>query len=513
MGVHGLLPFLRKSCPQAIRPLKRRFKDISGSRVVIDGTLITQRLHFAPAPHPYRHVLGWYRICQELSKGKIQPWVVFDGRKRHIAKAREVQRRRADQNQLFNRSQVESERVKRLEFVNSFLEKLRELPHGKAEEISKVFPSLQIVSEDAKFKKAYDTLSSQASSTALEQVSQLEPGVSRAYIPTLQPLDATTESVDALSTTLYNVFENFRTSVTLLASRMFASVPPAAQKDPEASTEQDWMLTKAQSQLSVMERDLWFQMSSLSLDAVHQDPDHFKDIVARSSLLLDKSCKMSVSFKRRCNLPNTDTYNESKDIIRAMGVPIIDAPLETEGEGLASSIVLHGDADFVVSEDTDVLVYGAPLLRNLTSMHEPLEIICSQTIRQCLELDPVSFLDFALLLGTDFTQRIKNVGPARALQFVKRYGSIENAIQAEPKYPPRIPPREYLAEVNDARDLFKNLPHSPNLRLIEQPGRSDSAIAEVMTRYRLGRHLMKSPHWAYEDALAGNFFNDNPIAI
>ena len=55
-----------------------------------DGTLITQRLHFANMPWDRRHVLGWYKIIQELKDSGVQAICVFDGQERNTAKAREV---------------------------------------------------------------------------------------------------------------------------------------------------------------------------------------------------------------------------------------------------------------------------------------------------------------------------------------------------------------------------------------------------------------------------------------
>lgn len=55
-----------------------------------DGTLITQRLHFSPTPHRYRHVLGWYRIIKELTECDVRAICVFDGKERSLAKQLEV---------------------------------------------------------------------------------------------------------------------------------------------------------------------------------------------------------------------------------------------------------------------------------------------------------------------------------------------------------------------------------------------------------------------------------------
>lgn len=159
-----------------------------------------------------------------------------------------------------------------------------------------------------------------------------------------------------------------------------------------------------------------------------------------------------------------------------------------------------------------MLVYGAPLLRGL-SASDPLEFVCAETIQRSLGLDYRSYLDFILLLGTDFSQRIKNVGPHRALQFIKEYGTIERILASEPKYVPKPSLAEYLDEIDTARALFSRPPPSPYLPSLEdRPGRDDLAVTEVLTRYELGWYAMKSEHYLPESLLGDSFFNDNPYA-
>jgi len=119
--------------------------------------------------------------------------------------------------------------------------------------------------------------------------------------------------------------------------------------------------------------------------------------------------------------------------------------------------VLSGCADYVASEDTvrfqlpffffffftrgflldrpthinskpsqDVLIYGAPLLRNITNRDKPCWLISGSEVGSALSLDPPALIDFALLLGTDFAPRIRNIGPHRALQYIHKYGTIES---------------------------------------------------------------------------------------
>ena len=63
--------------------------------------------------------------------------------------------------------------------------------------------------------------------------------------------------------------------------------------------------------------------------------------------------------------PSSSTYERVRQLLKAAGVPtfIVDQDPVHEGEALASAIVLRGYADYVLSEDTDVLIYGAKMIR------------------------------------------------------------------------------------------------------------------------------------------------------
>jgi flap endonuclease-1 len=161
----------------------------------------------------------------------------------------------------------------------------------------------------------------------------------------------------------------------------------------------------------------------------------------------------------------------------------------------------------------DVLVYETPLIRNLTNRQGPLVVISGADIREVLQLTRASFVDFALLLGTDFSQRIKNVGPARALKFIKEHGSIERIIEAETKYPLQIPLETYMAQVEIARMVFETLPPVPEKDVLEGRSTSVASATDVLQRHGLGKEVMASGDWDYSAALNGNYFEDNPHAF
>lgn len=156
----------------------------------------------------------------------------------------------------------------------------------------------------------------------------------------------------------------------------------------------------------------------------------------------------------------------------------------------------------------DVLVYEAPLIRNITNRRGPLVVVNGSDVRTVLQLDRASYIDFALLLGTDFSQRIKNVGPQRALKFIRQYGSIEQVVEHEKQYPPRESMVEYLERVAVARLVFQTLPPIPDPELLRPGEIDDVQVLEILDRFGLSRMAMHE--WNHESALAGNYFYDNP---
>jgi flap endonuclease-1 len=159
----------------------------------------------------------------------------------------------------------------------------------------------------------------------------------------------------------------------------------------------------------------------------------------------------------------------------------------------------------------DVLIYGAPLLRNITSRDKALLLISGSEVRSALRLDARALIDFALLLGTDFAPRIRNIGPHRALQYIRKYGTIESILAEEKQYVPRVPLQTYLHAVREAREVFVKLPPLPDPHMLEQKEYREGEVAAILGSHRLQRSLEPDTRL---DILHGNYFNDNPaVAI
>ncbi len=129
---------------------------------------------------------------------------------------------------------------------------------------------------------------------------------------------------------------------------------------------------------------------------------------------------------------NDEMIDESKDLLMAMGIQVIQAP----GEGEAEAAYLSRTKKEVygcVSQDYDSLLFGASnLIRNLTLARrrktisgyvevKP-EIIELSKVLNFLEINLDQLICLGILVGTDYNPKgIPGIGQKKALQIVKKH--------------------------------------------------------------------------------------------
>ena len=115
----------------------------------------------------------------------------------------------------------------------------------------------------------------------------------------------------------------------------------------------------------------------------------------------------------------------SRQLFDILDVPYFTAPMESET--MCADLCIQGQVDAVLSEDTDVLAYGAPVfLTKIDYVSGLCKKIRYEKLLEVMGFTPEQFLDFCIMCGTDYNPNIPNVGPAKAYKFIKTYGSIEN---------------------------------------------------------------------------------------
>jgi flap endonuclease-1 len=142
---------------------------------------------------------------------------------------------------------------------------------------------------------------------------------------------------------------------------------------------------------------------------------------------------------------DTTIIGTSKQLLGLMGIPVVQAP--GEGEAQASYMVAKGDARYVVSQDYDTLLFGAPLLvRNLTVSGKrkirgrqitvsPERIVLADTLAG-LHLTREQLIEIGILTGTDFNPGIEGVGAKTGLKIVLKGEFLQKIREKQPDFDP-----------------------------------------------------------------------------
>lgn len=160
-------------------------------------------------------------------------------------------------------------------------------------------------------------------------------------------------------------------------------------------------------------------------------------------------------FNRRLVKVTKEHNAEAKELLSLMGVPFIEAASEAEAQ--CAALVKAGKVYGVATEDMDALTFGSNvLLRHMTfseARKMPVQEIHYDKVLKGLELDADAFIDLCIMLGCDYCDTIRGIGPKRAFELITKHKSIEEILQ-------NIDKKKYTVPENwnfeKARELFKN---------------------------------------------------------
>jgi flap endonuclease-1 len=127
-------------------------------------------------------------------------------------------------------------------------------------------------------------------------------------------------------------------------------------------------------------------------------------------------------------------HKENEDcikLLKLMGVPVVKAPCEAEAQ--ASAMAVKGLVYAVGTEDMDALTFKCPvLLRKMTFANASKSDIQTMNYEKAiteLDLTHDQFVDLCIMLGCDYCDSIRGVGPKTALKLVREHKCIEEILK------------------------------------------------------------------------------------
>ncbi|KAG8906627.1 Elongation of fatty acids protein 2, partial [Tulasnella sp. 403] len=136
-------------------------------------------------------------------------------------------------------------------------------------------------------------------------------------------------------------------------------------------------------------------------------------------------------YTRRTVRVTKEHNAECQRLLKLMGIPFVIAPSEAEAQ--CAELARGAKVYAAGSEDMDTLTFNAPiLLRHLTfseAKKAPITEVNLQKALEGLDMDMDGFIELCILLGCDYLEPIKGVGPKSALKLMREYGSLAKVLK------------------------------------------------------------------------------------
>ena len=154
----------------------------------------------------------------------------------------------------------------------------------------------------------------------------------------------------------------------------------------------------------------------------------------------NRNIAKQIALSKEYMWPNI--IKESKQLLGALGVPYMNAPASAESQ--CAQLVKNKVADYSNSQDFDSLLFGCPrTVQNLSKSLRrkvqgrwryqkitPVQINLKESLKK-LTIDQFQLIDMAILIGNDYFQGVKHIGPKHAHKFLLKYKNLERVIQEE----------------------------------------------------------------------------------
>lgn len=116
--------------------------------------------------------------------------------------------------------------------------------------------------------------------------------------------------------------------------------------------------------------------------------------------------------------------SDVQELLRRFGIPYITAPMEAEAQ--CAELLKLGLVDGIITDDSDCFLFGGDrVYKNMFNQKQYVECYISSEIDAKLGLSREKLIELALLLGSDYTEGIKGIGPVLGMEILAEFGNLD----------------------------------------------------------------------------------------
>jgi len=156
--------------------------------------------------------------------------------------------------------------------------------------------------------------------------------------------------------------------------------------------------------------------------------------------VIEEDVESMGKYSKQLSVFNKEMVQESKDLLEALGLQVVQAPSEAEAQ--CAHMCKKKQVWATASQDYDTLLFGSPkLLQNLT-LSEKRKVRGGRYIKinptlielkdvfETLELNQDELIILGVLVGTDFNPKgVKGIGPKKALKLIQTGKKFEKIFE------------------------------------------------------------------------------------
>jgi flap endonuclease-1 len=204
-------------------------------------------------------------------------------------------------------------------------------------------------------------------------------------------------------------------------------------------------------------------------------------------------------YASRTSKLTSQMIEEAKELLSALGVPIVNSPSEAEAQG--SYMVKKGDCYAIATQDSDVMMFGTPrFIRNISlagkrkkinaytfTTIKPEVISLAETLNH-LGIEHDQYIILCILIGTDYNLGgVKGIGPKKALKLIKQYGNEYEDLFMDLKWS-----ESFSYPWTEVFYTIKNIPVTDDYTLSQGDIDEDKVIDILANRHEFSKERIES---------------------
>jgi flap endonuclease-1 len=197
-----------------------------------------------------------------------------------------------------------------------------------------------------------------------------------------------------------------------------------------------------------------------------------------------------IKYFKRSSQISKEQWDQCRDLLDMMGIPYVNAPEEADSQ--CAYLAKNGLVDAVLTEDMDILTFGSTkIIRNITSHKIETSEIILQDLLNKLELTYEQFVEFCILLGTDYCVGIIDTKPKIIYEHYIKNKNIKDTIESFNKINIKIPDDSNYDEIKEYFMKPNVNEVSKDTLKLKEPN-SEKLVKKLVEEYGLIKYLIKS---------------------